>query len=249
LHANLVTIEQNRIKLLFKAMVQKGKFFNMQQKHSEAKTVYEELYNLVAEAYTVDHPMVLNAASFLINTLIKTDEYETAERYARISYESLTRPIDPESLEVAEAAALLAYVSYELIRSTESGNGNIVEAEVLSRKAKRIMERIHGPNHYVDVNIKLNLSNILQLQGNHNDEVKHLLEQCLATNISRFGVNGRDTRVVNDRLHTFYYNIASELPPGNERNENFRIVDKYREKGYLITAEQIKERQGISCSV
>jgi hypothetical protein len=93
------------------------------------------------------------------------------------------------------------------------------------------------------------LSNILQLKENHNDEAKRLLEQCLATNISRFGVNGRDTRVVNDRLHTFYYNIATALPPGNERNENLCIADTYREKGYLITAEQIKERQGISCSV
>jgi hypothetical protein len=89
--------------------------FKEQNKHKEARIVCEELYNLVAEVYFIDHPLVLDAASLLIKNLICTEEYEIAERYARISYEGLTRPVDNESLEVAEFAELLGRVCYQLI--------------------------------------------------------------------------------------------------------------------------------------
>jgi tetratricopeptide (TPR) repeat protein len=72
LHANIVIIEEIRIHLVFHAMTQKGKNLRWQKEFSEAKIVYEDVYNLVAEAYYVDHPLVLKPANFLIDILLQT---------------------------------------------------------------------------------------------------------------------------------------------------------------------------------
>jgi hypothetical protein len=144
---------------------------------------------------------------------------------------------------------LLAYVSYLICSTGEGVNGdddnvylkrinNLSEAEMLGRKALRIKEGIHGANYYVDVNIKLNLSNILQLKGNHHDEVKDLLDQCLATNISRFGVNSRDVAVLNDYLAKFHSSIAQGLNPGDTKTENLNLASKYCKKGLRFKSEQ-----------
>jgi hypothetical protein len=93
-HANEVKCEGDIINLIFSALVTRGEHFVRQKNYNEAKTVFEDLYNLVFEAYYVDHPMVLKAANRLIDVLIQTEEYEDAERYARITYECLTRPVD-----------------------------------------------------------------------------------------------------------------------------------------------------------
>lgn len=244
LHANIIMVEEIRIHIVFHAMTQKGKVLCLQKKFSEAKIVYEDAYNLVAEAYYVDHPLVLKAGNSLIDILIQTYEYVLAERYARISYESLTRPIDNESVEVGNAAELLSYVSY-LICSTDEGDNDdddevclkkitLKEAEMLGRKALRIKERIHGKNYYVDVNIKLNLSNILQLKGNHNDEARDLLEECLATNIARFGGNNRDVGVVFDRLATFHSNVAQGLSHSHAKTANLNLAIGYGKLGLRI---------------
>jgi hypothetical protein len=156
-----VKFEESRINLVFSALVRKGSNFASQQEYSEAKSVFEEVYNLVAEAYYVDYPLVLKAATFLINVLIQTEEYEDAERYARITYECLTRPVDTESEEVANAAESLANVTYLLIHRKGVKDGDIVEAEMLSRKSLRIKEKIYGANNPATVNSKIGLSNIL----------------------------------------------------------------------------------------
>ena len=93
----------------------------------------------------------------MINVLILTEEYEDAERYARISYECLTRSIDTESEEVANAAESLANIMYNLIRRGVEGV-NVVEAEMLSRKVLRIRQRVNGANNVVTVNSRIRLS-------------------------------------------------------------------------------------------
>lgn len=63
----------------------------------------------MVEAYYPNYPLVLTAANYLIQTLIITVEYKGAERYARICYECLTRPVDNETEEAANAALYHLY--------------------------------------------------------------------------------------------------------------------------------------------
>jgi hypothetical protein len=102
----------------------------------------------------------------------------TCTRYARISFELLTRPIDTESELVANAAQVLADVTYQLIAQNGAADGNILEAEKLSRKTVRIKERIHGRD---------NIHTMRQLEtlrkGGHDDEVKELSERYEAIKI------------------------------------------------------------------
>lgn len=80
LHAGRVMIKEIKIKLLQHAMMLKGRSLKDQNKNVEAKIVYEECYNLVAEIYYVDHPLVLNAANGLIDVLERLEEHYDAER-------------------------------------------------------------------------------------------------------------------------------------------------------------------------
>jgi hypothetical protein len=97
----------------------------------------------MAILYDPIHPVVLKIASLLISVLINLGEFFDAERYARFLYDCLTRPIDPESEEVADAADTLATVIYNMINKNGTVH-DILEAETLSRKSIRIMERIQG---------------------------------------------------------------------------------------------------------
>jgi tetratricopeptide (TPR) repeat protein len=225
-HANEVVFEESRIDLLFNALKRRGHNIISQHKYSEARSVYEDLYNLVAEAYYVDHPLVLEAANFLIKVLIQLKEFETAGGYARITYECLTRPVDPESIDVATAADSLANIIFESVFLNGVEGGNIVEAEMLSRKALRIIEKIHGVDSTATK--RVHLSDILSVEGNHDDERKSLLEECLTINIRLFGINGGDTQGANSALAYFHTEMADYLPPCDERTEQLRIANTYQ---------------------
>lgn len=170
--------------LLYNAFVTKGNNLMMQERNSEAKSVFEESYNLVVTAHDPVHPLVLQAGDLLINSCLLNKEYYDAERFSRFCYQSLTRPIDSESEEVASVARSLAEATYHLIVSKGVEGGDLLEAEMLSRKSLRICEKFYGRNHFTAVSILSTLSNILRLKGGHDDEVKSLLEQCRTITIS-----------------------------------------------------------------
>jgi stalled ribosome rescue protein Dom34 len=70
----------------------------------------------------------------MIKILISIGEHKDAERYVRISYECLTRPVDSESMMVADTAESLESVVHEFVRSGEVGD--IVEAKKLARDSR-----------------------------------------------------------------------------------------------------------------
>jgi hypothetical protein len=75
------------------------------------------------------------------------DHYD-AERFARINYEILTSPhhgSDLESYEVANAARNLSLASCNLIKANGPNSADIEEAEMLARKAVRIIKNLKGP--------------------------------------------------------------------------------------------------------
>jgi hypothetical protein len=112
--------------------------------------------------------------------------------------------------------------------------GDIMEAEMLGRKSLRINEILHGANHSETVHSRITLANILQVNGNHDDERKSLLEQCLAINIRRLGINNGNTAVLNDDLANLHEEIASKLPAGNAKTEQLRISNLNRKEELRI---------------
>jgi hypothetical protein len=115
---------------------------------------------------------------------------------------------------------------------------NIVETELLFRKALRIYQRLYGDeksvlsvNDYIIQNVKFSLSYILKLKGNHYDGSKGLLEQCLASQIRRNGENGENTIKAMEHLVAFHRDCAETLPPGDAKTEQIRKVDEYKKRG------------------
>lgn len=100
---------------------------------SDSRTWFEDAYNLLAEHYHPSHHKVLQAGNDLINILILLEEYYDAERYARICYECLTKPVDTQSEEVRRAAEFLSRVTLKLIEKDVDDKGHdIVEVEMLA---------------------------------------------------------------------------------------------------------------------
>jgi hypothetical protein len=109
-----------------------------------------------------------------------------------------------------------------------------MEVEMLGRKSLRIKEKLNGPIDIIIVNSSIRLSNILQKIGNHDDERKKLLEQCLAINIRRLGINDDDTAIVNNGLANFHKEMANKLPRGKAKTKQLRISDLYRKEELRI---------------
>lgn len=158
-------------------MISRGHNPQSLERKCEAKICYEDAYNLVAITYWPSRHIVLRVASNLIAFLNITSEYYDAEGYARICYECLTRPVNSESEEIAEAAVLLASVSFHLCQQQGIKEGeDIAEAEFLARKSLCILQRINGPADNVHfANAIGTLADILQWIGNQDNEVQGYL--------------------------------------------------------------------------
>ena len=76
----------------------------------------------------------------MIDFLIKSNELYDAERYARISYECLSRPESDQNNDmVANVSHALASVTLQLLKQGSKAKdiGNKVECEMLAKKALR----------------------------------------------------------------------------------------------------------------
>lgn len=204
-------------------------------KFSESRAAYEDAYNLKAEAYDPSHPEVLEAANKLIVMLIKSNEYYDVERYAIVCYECLTRPVDTESEEVAQAAESLARINYELIVRNECGN--LEKAESLCRKSLRIFERIYSHNTFPTAFALLTLSDILIEKGNHDDEIKDALQRVLAIFIKKFGTDADSVSSINYKLANFHVSLSNKLPPGGARRQQHYIAQSYCEEAVRIKSK------------
>jgi hypothetical protein len=122
-----------------------GLIYQLSEKLTESKAAREEAYMYINEVYDPEHLLVLEAARELIRALSKTEDYYDAERFARICYQSLTRPhLDSESFEAAKATGNLAKASYDLIEANGLDSAGIEEAEMLTRDAIRIIRALKG---------------------------------------------------------------------------------------------------------
>eukprot|EP00596_Hydrurales_sp_CCMP1899_P008816 CAMPEP_0119035960 /NCGR_PEP_ID=MMETSP1177-20130426/3285_1 /TAXON_ID=2985 /ORGANISM="Ochromonas sp, Strain CCMP1899" /LENGTH=354 /DNA_ID=CAMNT_0006994951 /DNA_START=669 /DNA_END=1733 /DNA_ORIENTATION=- len=243
-YAEKLIVGENRTDLIYNILSEKSSHLLCLRRYNEAKIVLEEVYDLMATTYCLDHPLVLKTANLLVKTLIVLKEYYDAQRFASICYEILTRPIDTESDEVADAAYSLARVSFYLIRDQDAERGgeamerDLKFMEMLLRKAIRIKERINGSHDMGTAEVLIVLVEILQyLDINRNDELEEVMEKMLFIGIN--DPNGNDilTCFFNNQLAEHHTNIAIDLPHGDARIKRFDLALNYCKEAARINTE------------
>jgi hypothetical protein len=196
---------EEKRKWVYDTLIWKGDLYYQLCSFNVAKVAMEEAYIYVSEIYNPEHPLVLEAADKLIQALGQTHDYYDAEWFARICYEALTRaPLDPESYEAARAATRLANASRHLIDENGADSADIEEAEMLARKAVRIVKKVKGP---CSEEIRFSFSFLMDIKchkNNYGQETKGLLEDYLSDAIRYEGMDGRITGHANDFLGRFY---------------------------------------------
>jgi hypothetical protein len=161
----------------------------------------EEAYIYVSVSCNPEHPMVIQAAGQLIEILFQTGDFYDAEHFSRICYDSLTRPtLDPESFEAAKAAGDLALASYKFRKTNHPDSGDIEEAEMLARKAVRIIKRLKGSANNEMVFSFRALIRIKFLKNDYGDETKGLLDDQLREAIREQGLDGGMTAAAYEYL-------------------------------------------------
>lgn len=104
----------------------------------------------------------------------------------------------------------LASVTLHLITQNENNGGDLVEAEMLVRKALRIKERIYNPNHRVLTSPLSILAAILERKDNNDDngEKIDLLERRLAIKMRSEGVDTGDVVKANMTLTKIHFDCS-----------------------------------------
>jgi tetratricopeptide (TPR) repeat protein len=190
-HAKQMKEGEIKTKRVFDALNNLSETYSIVGKIAELKAVTEEAYTSVSEIYNPEHPLVLKAGGNLIEILCMTGDFYDAERFARM-YDALTRlPLDPESFEAVGAGDRLAFASCLLIKANGPESADIDEAEMLARKAVRIVKELKGPgSESMRYNFNV-LVEVLALKEDYSDTTKDLLEVYLSDAIRSKGRNGR----------------------------------------------------------
>lgn len=174
----------------------------------EVKALREEAYIYVSEAYNPEHPLVLEAAGQLIMTLGDIVDYYDAERFARICYEALIRPpLDPDSYEAAKAADNLSHASYNMLKENRTASGDLDEADMLARKALRIIKDKKGTGFAELIIAFHNLVLIKTMKKDCGDETMILFEDFLSDLVRDQGKDHKITAIVNAHLARFHFDI------------------------------------------
>jgi tetratricopeptide (TPR) repeat protein len=188
------TSAENETIEVFKALRTYGYLHERQSNYDKAISFFEDAYICVSEAYGPVHPRVQEAAGYLTDSLLQSQNFCRAEGYARINYESLIDPhngIDPNSFEVARGAQQLAQICYLAPSNLGTATVSYEEGEYLARKALKIVERIFHCDH-INVGSSLNdLANVLHESRNFGDETRDLYMRVLLIYCTCEGPDGR----------------------------------------------------------
>jgi hypothetical protein len=202
---------------------------------NEAKAIREEAYMYVNETYDSEHPLVLEAGGELIEILNRTGNYYDAERFARVCYEALTRaPLDPNSYEAADAARNLANASCNLIETNGFKSAVIEEAEMLARKAVRIMKELKESKSIEMINTFQTLVNVLSTKKDFSDETKRLLEDYLNYAIRFQGLDSESASFAQRHLGRFHYNFSDTFCSNDAKTKHPQLAESYYKEELLI---------------
>lgn len=209
------TSGENRTIEVFKALRTYGYLHERQSNYEKAISYFEDAYICVSEAYGPVHPRVQEAAGYLTDSLLQSQNFCRAEGYARINYESLIDPhngIDPNSFEVARGAQQLAQICYLAPFNLGTATVSYEEGEFLARKALKIVETIFHPDH-INVGSSLNdLANVLHESGNFGDETRDLYMRVLLIYCTCEGPDGSLVMESHSNLGALY--LRRSVMPG-----------------------------------
>jgi tetratricopeptide (TPR) repeat protein len=142
----------NKAKKLFGSLTVFSDILSMEGNPAGALVYSEEAYNTVSVAFGPEDLNSLEAAGNLVNCLIEVDDYETAERYGRVTYEALidkANKIPYRSQPVALSMLILVRLFTRiptLERAAQVGlHGKEIEELIL--KACDIVFSLVSPNH------------------------------------------------------------------------------------------------------
>jgi uncharacterized membrane protein (DUF485 family) len=139
-------------------------------KFEMSNVIFEEIYIIMSEAYSPDHPKVLDKVGFIIENLIEMKEYVDAEKYARVSYECLFRS-DSKSVHLSIIADQLALVTFELIKQNVESTNKSINIKNLLTIEEVGMLLVNA----LTIKIEYNSSNIDPCC--YNDEMQHIKDR------------------------------------------------------------------------
>jgi tetratricopeptide (TPR) repeat protein len=228
LHAKLIKNGEKKIKNVYNSLSGLGYLYHYMGNLTESKAIREEAYMYVNATYDPEHPLVLEAGGKLIKILNATGEFYDAERFARVCYEGLTRvPLDPDSCEAAKAAINLANASCLLIEANGPESADIEEAEMLARKAVRIMMELKGPGISDMMYAFQALVNVIFTKKDLTDQTKSLLEDYLSDSIRHEGVDGVGTGCANKFIGRFHALIAESSSCPVLKRKHLQLAESY----------------------
>lgn len=139
-------------------------------------------------------------------------------------YEFVNGDLDTD--ELGNIAEQLAYASIHLYGIE---GGDLVETEMLVRKAVRILTAVSVSNPTISTARTLSvLADILHAATGHHDEEKSLREESLAVDLKKEGRNSSNVGKANMQLVQFHKYLArKDLPPGNFRVEVYKVAETY----------------------
>jgi hypothetical protein len=228
-------IGQENVHCLYQALTRKGSFLGGQLRDKEAKAYYEEGYEIISTLHSLDHPLVLEAAKNMIHNCMDLKDYYNFERYARFVYEIVSRPIDRENLDVADAALDLSSALFGLISERGAEGGSIVEAEMLARKSIRISEGKYAPD-ILTLNYAA-LSNIQAMNKDLSEERRCLLQLTLDIRLKREGADYSFVGVSQNNLGVYHRDVMISLPPGVAREEQRRLGISYCKEAIRVNTK------------
>jgi tetratricopeptide (TPR) repeat protein len=227
MHSKKMKDGKEKVEQLYKSFSSLANTYYTMNNLTESKAYREEAYMCVSEMYNPEHPLVLEAGGHLITILGRTGDFYDAERFARICYEGLTRhPLNPDSCEAAKAAGDLSEASINMIEAKGPESADIIEAEMLARKAVRIMKELKGCGSLEFLNAFNSLSKVIMLKKDFSDESKSLLEENLSDSIRCQGIDGRNTGHANSHLGFFYMKFSITLSC-NDARRHLELSEPY----------------------
>jgi tetratricopeptide (TPR) repeat protein len=197
--------------------------------YSGAVLFAEEGYNHVVEAYDPVHPLVQEAASWLIDCLIKKGDLFNAERYAEQTYNNLRdskNGMDQNSAVVGRGAYYLADV-------INRQHGNLIKAEGLARESLRICQLINS-NDCNTGDSYLLLGKILRQRKKYDDDTKEQFQRALAIFIRHEGSDGVNTSVVNIDIGQYYYELANTQSVVSTKRTQLLLAKSHLEEAIRI---------------
>lgn len=226
---------KDKTEILSVALSRQAARLSAQEKCEDATVYVEEAHEILAVLYSRDDPKFLRSAESLIDNYMDLENFYKCELFARVCYEELTRPIDTESLDVAEFALALGQALNGLFKKGAEG-GNIEEAEMLIRKSIRISKKFYIANGILIINLCA-LSTTLALKKDLSEERRLLLQQILDIRLGR--VEGAEIYVgySQNNLGLYHLDVSKSLPTGNARAEHLNLALSYCKEAVRISTK------------